>query len=211
MRSTQQLTNCRLSAYSKQRKNNHTRELSLLHKILLPFKSFHVFLYKILKSFFVVVCLFPNKQELSRKFPGNLPYKMYSYNWTNQTIRTLCSWNLHTKPLPLLMENCYSWSMQLIRYFFRTHISHSWKPNKPNGDQPRRLSKTALLEINSSCSWWHLTSLIHVYRDNVRPLSFMQWWDQLWAHTDSYCSTNTLRCLEYQSPNPNYPAVIWSW
>lgn len=45
--------------------------------------------------------------------------------------------------------------------FFRTHVSHSWKRNKPNGDQPRRLSETALLGINSSCSWWHLTSLTH--------------------------------------------------
>lgn len=145
---------------------------------------------------------------MNHKFPGNLPYKKYSYNWTNQIIRTM-----QLKPAYETSTFAHEGLTKHATHtlFFRTLISHSWKPNKPNGDQPRRLSETTLLGINYSCSWWHLMSLTHVYRDNGRPLSFMQWWDQLWAHTDSYCSTNTLRCLEYRSPNPNYLAVIWSW
>lgn len=67
---------------------------------------------------------------------------MCYYNGKNQTIRTLLSWNLHTRPLALLMENVAQ-SLAQDPHF-------SQLENKSSEAQSRRLYKNNSRGVNSA-------------------------------------------------------------
>lgn len=67
---------------------------------------------------------------------------MCYYNWKNQTIRTLLSWNLHTRPLALLMENVAQ-SLAQDPHF-------SQLENQSSEAQSRRLYKNNSRGVNSA-------------------------------------------------------------